>query len=726
MVNHIKKKEQKILYIMILSTFIGISMLFFIFKFLNDRFDTSDKAWLSALSEHQQSLINEGFNNAQSTILSLENTILTLESREEKNNYLKEQNKFLGFDDLYFISTHEKQNIYSFNKKNITALAKNKVIVSYPFISETTGNYVVSLKKPVIQNEKTIGIITANYSIETIIRHLKEELAPYGYGIITAGVGDELIVTDPNYTPLLEMVDAITAIGLTVDDIKNDLKERKSNLKFFTIDSIPRVGSYMPLSVSDWTLAIIVEKNKISSDIKLLTKFLVISVFLLFLGFVFFFLYSKKKKIQVEKIAYYDELTGLPTLVKLKKEISEIIETNPNAQYVMVKFDIKNFKLINEIYSYEVGNQVLSAFSQTASIVPEKTFRIGRVGVDEFIMFSGNGFLEQLESLTPHYEGYFREALPMLKGYHLTFRYGRYITEPGETNVDEMIAKTIFAHSMSKRKKGNGIWDYDAEYKSQLLKHAEVINKMDKALKNQEFQPYLQPKFRLSDNKLIGAEALVRWIEKDGKIIYPDEFIPVFEANGFIIEIDKHILKTVCTLLKEWLDKGYDCVPIAVNFSRIHLLNSDFVTDIIDIVDNYGIPHEYIEIELTETTILENESNLEKLLSDLQSAKFSVSIDDFGAGHSSLGMLKNYKADTIKLDRSFLMKRNQLGDIVIDGIVKLAHSINLRTVAEGVEEEEQVEFLREINCEYGQGYYFAKPMPVEEFIKKYLVKNSLS
>ncbi len=220
---------------------------------------------------------------------------------------------------------------------------------------------------------------------------------------------------------------------------------------------------------------------------------------------------------------------------------------------------------------------------------------------------------------------------------------------------------------------------------------------------------------------LIGAESLVRWIEADGSIIFPDEFIPLFEQNGFIVELDRYILEHTCISMKKWIDAGLGHLPISVNCSRLTIESSTFIEDTLETVDKYGIPHGLIEIEITESTTTKNEEVLKVLFSKLRDLGFKISIDDFGSGYSSLSMLKNLKVDTLKMDRSFFIDESVGGraDLLIDGVVKLSHNLDMYVVAEGIETKEQINKLQSMKCDAVQGYYYSKPISISEFEEKY-------
>lgn len=263
-----------------------------------------------------------------------------------------------------------------------------------------------------------------------------------------------------------------------------------------------------------------------------------------------------------------------------------------------------------------------------------------------------------------------------------------------------------------------------ALFDTKLVEDQKWIDKVTErqryAIEHEEFMVYYQPKYDPSTNKLKGAEALIRWQNEDMGFVPPGRFIPIFEKSGFITEIDHYMLEHVAKDQKAWLDKGCKCVPVSVNVSRAHFIESDLAEQIRDIVDKAGTPHEYIEIELTESAFFDDKKALISTITRLKEYGFSVSMDDFGSGYSSLNSLKDMPLDVLKLDAEFFRGENQgeRGEIVVSEAIKLAKSLNMRTVAEGVEVKEQVDFLAKQGCDMIQGYYFAKPMPKEDYEKR--------
>ena len=265
----------------------------------------------------------------------------------------------------------------------------------------------------------------------------------------------------------------------------------------------------------------------------------------------------------------------------------------------------------------------------------------------------------------------------------------------------------------------NLIAAYDMKLKSELKNRRYVEAHMIEALDNDEFKVYYQPKVSISTGKVVGAEALVRWIRPDGEIISPGMFVPIFEANGFISDMDFAIYRHAIADIKRWIRNGIKVPLISLNVSRHHLRDENFSAKLNALVDGLGVPHDMIELEITESMLSENLNKLVEIMTQLKSSGFRISVDDFGSGYSSLNLITLLPFDTLKIDGGFFL-RNKLTEknkTVISTVVTLAKSLSLETVSEGVETQEQVEFLRKLGCDTIQGYYYYKPMSGAEFEK---------
>jgi EAL domain-containing protein (putative c-di-GMP-specific phosphodiesterase class I) len=251
------------------------------------------------------------------------------------------------------------------------------------------------------------------------------------------------------------------------------------------------------------------------------------------------------------------------------------------------------------------------------------------------------------------------------------------------------------------------------------MREKEIENNMRQALENKEFVVYYQPKIDLNSYRINGAEALVRWID-NGKIVPPMEFIPVFEKNGFICNMDFYVLDVVCKDIMEWLETKIDLIPISVNFSKVHFLNPGFTEQIIEVIEKHQVPPKYIEIECTETVDYKDKATFVRAVEALKSFGISTSIDDFGTGFSSLSLLKTLPVDILKIDKSLLdvQTSSEKERVVISNVVRMVREMDIQVITEGVETKEQANFLKEIKCDNAQGFLFDRPLPKEQFERR--------
>ena len=246
---------------------------------------------------------------------------------------------------------------------------------------------------------------------------------------------------------------------------------------------------------------------------------------------------------------------------------------------------------------------------------------------------------------------------------------------------------------------------------------------MNSALKNREFEVYFQPKHSLDDDRIIGAEALVRWNSPDKGMISPGAFIPIFEENGFIMKLDQYVWEETCRFIHEQMEAGVNIKPVSVNISRINIYNPELVDIFSHLITKYNIPSEMLELEFTESAYVDNPQLMLQIMEQLHALGFKIEMDDFGAGYSSLNMLKDVPVDVLKIDLNFLSKTSHPDKAftIMSSVIRMAKWLGINSIVEGVETEEQVEALAQMGCQHFQGYYFCRPMPVDQFEKKYRI-----
>ena len=409
----------------------------------------------------------------------------------------------------------------------------------------------------------------------------------------------------------------------------------------------------------------------------------------------------------------YDRLTGIYSKEFFYRRMNEILTQFPEKEYDIICSDIENFKLINDVFGMPTGDKVLCGVSDMyQSFVGGKGI-YGRFNADQFACM--------MERRPVYTDEIFTEAeakidiLSNMKS--VVMKWGIYAIEDLSVPVEQMCDRALLAARSIKGQYGKHFAAYDDTLRNKLLKDQAITDSMATALEEEQFVVYLQPKFRISDHSLAGAEALIRWRHPEWGFQSPAEFIPLFEKNGFITMVDEYVWDKVCAALKDWDEKGYPEIAVSVNVSRADIYNADLETILIKILEKYQLPTSRLHLEITESAYTENPEQIIETVGRLRKLGFVIEMDDFGSGYSSLNMLNQMPLDILKLDMKFMQsetaKSAEHG--ILNFIMELARLMKLRVVAEGVETKEQLERLAEIGCDYAQGYYFAKPMPRVEF-----------
>lgn len=285
--------------------------------------------------------------------------------------------------------------------------------------------------------------------------------------------------------------------------------------------------------------------------------------------------------------------------------------------------------------------------------------------------------------------------------------------------MQEMLNAASFARGSVKQGQHDKPYAfYTDAHRNKLLHDKRLADEIEMALKNNEFEPYFQPQYRTADKKIYGAEALMRWRKKDGTIVSPSGFIPLAEKNGFVSQLDENMFYMVCKRQRELLDSGIQPVPVSVNMSRQLLYDSMFIEKYIGVMQQFRLPTELIELEITETALFENQDKFLDIINRLHDYGFKILMDDFGTGYSSLMMLKSIPIDIMKLDKTFIDEYNsKTGLNIIKCVTNLANSLDIAVIAEGVELEEQYNLLKDLKCDIIQGFYFSRPIPFDKFKK---------
>lgn len=415
----------------------------------------------------------------------------------------------------------------------------------------------------------------------------------------------------------------------------------------------------------------------------------------------------------------YDNLTGLYTREYFYECIEKIIKNHPQGHYDMICGDVENFSVINAQYGIEKGDELLCYIADSYRKWFGEDVLCSRIGADNFAIFK-----EHDEKYIQYLGGEIaNDARINAPVENAVIKYGIY--EDADTALPPAFIydRARLALHKSKNNYSIKVAKYAAEQSEELVRKKFILDHMEEALASGQFYVYFQPKVGLATGRVEGAEALVRWIHPEAGFMPPDSFIPTFEENGFIWKLDYYVAECVCRKLREWMDKQMPMVPVSINLSRRDFEQEYLEDKLCRLIDRYGIPHRYIHLEVTESAYTDNPEQVIRKVTALREAGFQIEMDDFGTGYSSLNMLSELPIDILKLDKRMAQKRNiQQNQTILNFVFGLAQCIGLTTVAEGVENEEMVEKLKKLGCDMVQGYFYAKPLPEQEF-ESYLAQN---
>ena len=411
----------------------------------------------------------------------------------------------------------------------------------------------------------------------------------------------------------------------------------------------------------------------------------------------------------------HDALTDLFNRAKFFSETKLLLERYTDRKFALLRFDIDHFHLLNSFWGEEEGDRFLRYAADLLRRVGHEVepCTYARISADTFCLcesFDESRIAAQVNEI--------HEALTAYnRNYLIKPSFGVYVIEDPQERIQSMYERATLAAKECKSRYMTFLTYYVPEMSRKVLQEQEIVNEMQEAMDCEQFQVYLQPKYSLSSEQPYGAEALVRWLHPTKGLLSPGMFIPVFERNGFIVDIDFYMWEHVCRLLRKWMDEGLNPAPVSVNVSRVNMYNPNLVNLIAGLVKKYRIPPSLLSLELTESAYMENPDAMGKTVEALQDAGFTIMMDDFGSGYSSLNNLKDIPIDVLKIDMKFLSGGGSAGrkECIMASVVDMAGWLGIPVIMEGVETRSQVEFLRSIGCDYAQGYYYARPMPVADY-----------
>lgn len=410
-----------------------------------------------------------------------------------------------------------------------------------------------------------------------------------------------------------------------------------------------------------------------------------------------------------------DRLTGIPNRIRFYDFTQAAIQ-DLRQTYAIVVFDVERLKSINDIYGITQGDEALKHVANVLKELYGEQKNYARLHSDVFAFYmtyrNKGDIIKEIEKIRKRIHA---NSFP----FDIITKFGIYLVVDRSVPVNLMCDRAMMAERTVKGNIMRFCAFYDEHFRDEMLRAGQIEKDMERALKDKEYVMYLQPKYRLSDNSMCGAEVLCRWEHPDKGLIPPNDFIPLFEKNGFILKLDEYMWEEACKTIRKWIDEKKEPIPISVNISRYHLQHNDLERVLMHLIDKYQLTPEMLNLEITESLFLDNPEEMNRALARLQDLGFKLEVDDFGSGFSSLNLIRNISVDTIKIDKEFLDSEiaTEKGKIVVNHTIDMAKDLHLQVIAEGVETKEHVDFLKESHCDVAQGFFFAKPMPLPEFEK---------
>lgn len=529
-----------------------------------------------------------------------------------------------------------------------------------------------------------------------------------------------------NYLADLFMSNSQKQVSADIQKMQKDIIEGAEGVfSFIDVKGNRNFLAYHSLELNDWTMLTIVPSDLLASSIDQHTvrSLLIIGgITLLFLLFMMIIqrIYADSRD-KLTRLAFVDGMTDGMNDMAFKLKYTQEIKEQRRFPCAIVLLDVKNFKQINEKFDYATGNRVLRHIYHMIirNLDSSKCEFAARSEMDHFFFCMREGSRERIQARIDAMIDAINDSMSTsdLKC-QMEFSQACCQVEGPELEIDALQDRVRVATKKENTVGPGKCVFYDEKLAEKVKREQELDAAFEEALVNHDFKVYLQPKVNLETNEPEGAEALVRWEHPERGLISPAEFIPLFERNGKICRLDFYVFEQVCKFYEERSEKGKRWYPVSVNLSRYHFYREDFLDPFYELYRQYEMPRNSIEFELTESMFFDEEhiGCIKEGIRQMHEMGFCCSMDDFGFGYSSLGLLKEFDVDTLKLDRSFFLDMSsQKAKDIIQSVVELAAKLHVETVAEGIEKPEQMDFLQSINCSTVQGFIFSRPLPLAEF-----------
>lgn len=740
------KQKKNSFFITIMLLLISLAFIVTVSVVFNNIKTNLEREIISSLSEEAEENaaliekeIDAKFGVLQSFANELSSTGDEIEEIRDMQSFVEVYNfKRMGFIDLNGIAktTDGFEKDLSFREFYQIGLKGESFITAslLDTVGDHTEDMINILSVPVYDNKGEIkGVLFATYLTEKFHETIfSDSFQGEGYTYIVAGDGDVISSYGDGMQKEYDNIfvykgDAVKYDDVTQEKVENEMREKLSRVGIgVNEDNVKYFYCYKPLEIKsadmNWYIFSVEPKSvlddrmhPIMRDIQFLT---VILIGILVMANIIFLYYNVRRRQELFRLAYKDSITGGDNFSNFKEKAKKY----ENTEGYVIALDISEFKLVNNVCGNASGDEVLKVIWDVILANCNDNEQAARVNADRFVIFwiesSKKTVTYRIEKLINEIEG-ISEQLSVPRLYPVI---GIRAVEKLD-DADKRYGEALRAKALVKNRRDRHYAFYDEIDYDTIVENKNLENGFEKALADKKFEVWYQPKFNSHTGKIVGSEALIRWRADDGSLISPGRFIPLFEKNGNIIRLDEYVFREVCRQQKEWQKEGIQILPVSVNISRFSLYYSNVVEKYERIINYYDVDHKYVQIEITESAIIENTVIVE-LIQKFHDAGFDILLDDFGSGYSSLASLNQMPFDTIKLDKSLVdYVGNENGEKLLKFIVQLVQSLGMKITAEGVEYKEQLDFLENLNCDDIQGFYFSKPLMLADFSAKLTENN---
>ncbi len=689
---------------------------------------------LMQTAEANARIIEEDIHNEIKTIDSIASMLSNNPSTDAKVlikdvKDAKENSDFLrfgisGLDGNCYTTDGQKFNIA--DREYFQSAIQGVSMFSNTFTDVIGKKDINVFASPIYHDGKITNVLFASMETETLSEKLlNETFNDQGFSDVANEEGK--IVISSHSKNRKQSIDSITKLNFVDNFDVSQMKNEKTGVEeFITPDKEHRYLAFHRLDINNWYILSIVPSNVVSTQINYFLKMAIVTWLLLAVLFIAIIIYiyisRNKADKKMEELVFYDELTGHYNYNRFRLKVQALLDQGVGNEYTLIEADVRDFKLFNEIYGYQGGDKLLCIIMNACEEQCTKEEACSRISGDRYILLLHTKTEEEIIKRINHIiEAIKYASKGMFSMFNLEYKIGIYMIEESDKDIGKCHDRCAYAKKRIKDTPETFSFFSHEMYEMQLdEKRMESL--MESALEASEFKIYLQPKVTLKDKKIHAAEALVRWNSPVYGLIPPYRFIPLFERNGFLEKLDMYMIEEVCRVLENWQKEEKMPIRISVNLSRMYIFKPGFANKIVELVNRHHIEHSMIEFEITENVIYDHSEELCSIIKELQHHGFLIAMDDFGSGYSSLNMLKDIPIDEMKVDQVFFRaeKENKERSFeIIKGVLSMAKSLHIHTVAEGVETEKEVAFLKEAGCDEIQGYYYAKPLCMKDFMEFY-------